>query len=1125
MSNEVNSEELNKYFMEVLGKEIVAGTTRGILIYKADNDQEEILYVNNAILKLFNCKTLEEFKEYTGNSFKGMVHPDDLERVKESIKCQISNNDADRDYVEYRIISKGGRIHWLEDNGHLIHTDIIGDIFFVFLDDVTNKNTKIHEAVEKILSKKLDFERYERVVKTSNKYTYKYILEDDRLILYVPSTQDKNGIAHERVFENYTQRIEEGLVCPKEFAHLVIECLRNGEENSIRLQMYTTDGEIHWYIMTSSVLENDSENVITCGTFEDIEGIVRKEMTMQAKVKEYSQKLKKADVDRKNNKAMLTSFNRLYLSSFYADISRGKLSIINAMKNTYFYGLEGEYDYDSIISRYIEDCVYEDDQEKVKRMLGEEYIQKHLTDDNQFYSVNYRRKDGDDCKYYVMRVILSSRDILGNVEKIVMSTVDVTEDEKKENEYQRILEEKNQRITMALARESKYKNAILSDAMAIFEFNLTQDEMLGRPIQNIGKEEYSLLEAVGLEMPCKYSEFSEKWINHMACDESGMLVKFFSKEFLEKCFNRGELEPWIEYWTFDTQGRKAFVRQSFLLTKAELSEDIIAIAIMKDITDVKMKQEESNRQVEMIKGLTSEYVSVFFADFALDVVVPYRTSNRLRKLSHKEKHSYESFYEYMVEYVNNEVYEPDRETVLSVCSQEYIKHQLGMQQSFYINYRLKKEMSLEYYQLKFVNTSNSKHVSQIVIGFKSVEAEIRKEMEQKKLLEDALFQAQQANSAKSKFLSNMSHDIRTPMNAIVGFTSLALSNIKDEEKVVDYLKKIEASSDLLLNLINDVLDMSRIESGKDSLDERECNLAHVMRELYSIMGQQVKAKNHKLILDTKKVTDKMVYCDRLRLNQILINIINNAVKYTNPGGTIEVTVVERRAEIKGYATYEFKVKDTGIGIDKDFIEYVFEPFEREKNTTLSGVQGTGLGLAITKKIVDMMGGTIKVESEVGKGSTFTITLELRLLENQVEEEEEITVDENRKINHNEHILLVEDNELNSEIAEEILKEVGFKVDVAENGRIAVEKIKESKVGDYDLILMDIQMPEMNGYEATKRIREFDNKDLANIPIIAMTANAFDEDKKTAIESGMNGHISKPIDVVTLINTIEKFCGN
>lgn len=522
------------------------------------------------------------------------------------------------------------------------------------------------------------------------------------------------------------------------------------------------------------------------------------------------------------------------------------------------------------------------------------------------------------------------------------------------------------------------------------------------------------------------------------------------------------------------------------------------------------------------------------------------------------------------------------------------------------------------------------------------------------VLTEKLHKAEAADRAKSVFLSNMSHDIRTPMNAIIGFTTLAQTNLDNRERTQEYLKKILSSSNHLLSLINDILDMSRIESGKLNIEEKECSISEIFRDMRNIIQTQMESKNLNFYMDTVDVIDEDIYCDKLHVNQVLLNLLSNAIKFTPAGGTVALTISQKPRAPKGYGSYEIRVKDTGVGMNEEFIEHIFEPFERERNTTASGIQGTGLGMAITKNIVDTMGGTIELHSEQGKGTEFIINLDFRLqtdsqhitvveelkdlralvvddnfttcdsitkmlrqigmrsdwvlhgkeavlhakqayelgdeyhayiidwflpdlggLEvvrqirsivgdstpiiivtaydwtafeeearkagvtafcnkpiflsdlrniliaaavNAPQEEESDTVDY-RSIFKGCHLLLTEDNELNREIAEELLSDSGFIVDTAENGSIAVEKVKNSSPGYYSVILMDIQMPVMNGYDAAKAIRALSDPQLANIPIIAMTANAFEEDKQKALSCGMNAHVAKPINLDNLLSVI------
>ena len=399
------------------------------------------------------------------------------------------------------------------------------------------------------------------------------------------------------------------------------------------------------------------------------------------------------------------------------------------------------------------------------------------------------------------------------------------------------------------------------------------------------------------------------------------------------------------------------------------------------------------------------------------------------------------------------------------------------------------------------------------------EQEYKKSLEQKNAaLELAVQRETKANLAKREFLFNMSHDIRTPMNAIIGFTALAQTHIDDRDQVEDYLKKISVSSQHLLSLINDVLDMSRIENGKVTLETKPVHLPELVEDIGDAIQVGADKKHISFTVDTAGMKNEDVIADPLRLEQILINVLANAVKFTPDGGQISLRIVQKDTASAGFADFEFHIKDNGIGMSEEFQKHIFEQFARERTSTVSKIQGTGLGLAITKSLVDMMGGRITVESEPGRGSEFTISL--RFPVGEAKAGQMIPVSKASDFT-GKKLLVVEDNELNLEIASTLLEEAGFEVDTAGNGKIAVEKVEAASAGRYDLILMDVQMPEMDGYEATRRIRALPDKKKAAIPIVAMTANAFEEDQKNALNVGMNGHIAKPLDIQKLFQVLSE----
>ena len=659
-----------------------------------------------------------------------------------------------------------------------------------------------------------------------------------------------------------------------------------------------------------------------------------------------------------------------------------------------------------------------------------------------------------------------------------------------------------------------------------------------------------------------------------------------------------------------------------------------------------------NAQRSIITALAEDYVNVFTAEPEKDYAEIIKLDGYVTNELSKDTKGF-SIERIVGNYARDRVHPEDKEAFKDALSDENLIKMFEESDDVDYTYRILVDGETHYFNAHIVKVSKENEPLKIVMGFRNIDSIVAEQEKSKKLLEDALNASEHANRAKTTFLNSMSHDIRTPMNAIIGFTSLAATHIDNKELVKQYLSKIQVSSNHLLSLINDVLDMSRIESGKVKIVENEVHLPDVLHDLRTIVQADVKAKQIDFFIDTMDVADEDIICDKLRLNQVLLNIVSNAIKFTPAGGSVNVKVIETGNAPEGYAAYTFKVKDSGIGMSAEFVEHIFEPFTRAQTATVSGIQGTGLGMAITKNIVDMMGGSISVKSTEGVGSEFTVELTFRksaekisyspipeltgapalvvdddldccvsvckmlteigmrpewtssgreavvrtqyacdrndpfsvyiidwlmpdvngietvrrirriigeqkpiivltsydwedveaeareagvtafcskpifmselrkVLSEPYEAPAEESVSEEKVDFGGTKLLLVEDNEMNREIAMDILGDAGFSVDVAEDGTIAVEKMSAAKPGQYDAILMDIQMPIMDGYEATRQIRKLPDADVASIPIIAMTANAFEEDKKLAFEAGMNAHVAKPINIPVLMETLEQ----
>ncbi len=675
-----NSDMLDEKALPVM-EQVAEKMPGGFFVYHADGD-EELIYCNKAMLRIFGCSTMEEFIEHTGNSFKGIVHPDDYTEVEAAIERQIEESIHNLDYVEYRITRKDGTVRWVEDYGHFMHTEAYGDVFYVFVEDAT-------------------------------------------------------------------ERME-------------------------------------------------------------------------------------------------------------------------------------------------------------KRMQELELI--------------------------------------------------------------------NTELSNAYDREKQYRKAILHDAVIFFEVNLTKDEFITAATQVVNNECHNLFEVLGTEEFKKYSDYLQYCTKQVSPDELDEYWNIFGIDKLIEHCKKGEYEVTYEMKITDFLGRKRYYRYTFLLGENEHTGDITALSVSKDITD---------------------------------------------------------------------------------------------------------------------------------------------EVERKKLLHIALSQAEGASVAKKTFLNCMSHDIRTPLNGIIGFMDLMESHINEPDKLLEYLKKMKLAGAQLLAILTESMELTRIESGKTALVKSECNLHDLIAEVEAAILPEAIMKDIHFEIVKKELRHPGVFIDSVRVKEILCQVLDNAVKYTPKHGNVSMSVAELKHSPNHFATYQFVVKDTGIGMEEEFLDRLFEPFERAKDTTRSGIHGTGLGMTVVKSLVDMMEGTIRVESKIGVGTTFTITLTFALSNEKVPCMETAVPEADDFDLKGIKVLLVEDNWINMEIASELLEEQGLEVFTAENGKIAVDMVMNSEPHTYDIILMDIQMPVMDGYEATRKIRALDDPQLAKIPIIAVSANAFAEDQKKSLEAGMNAHFPKPIDIDNL----------
>ena len=525
------------------------------------------------------------------------------------------------------------------------------------------------------------------------------------------------------------------------------------------------------------------------------------------------------------------------------------------------------------------------------------------------------------------------------------------------------------------------------------------------------------------------------------------------------------------------------------------------------------KEQEIELQREIIEGLGKEYFSVLAVELDKDRVLSYRESGEngkiisdfCRKCGNRWSKIIPSYAETMVSDNTNGEFE----------NQLGLETLRSQEKDYSMTYEFKLETGINYHQVRVAFVKKKDGTRMAVVGTRNIDSLIKKERMQEEKLKKAYVAAENANKAKTEFLNNMSHDIRTPMNVILGYNQLMKSQLT-ESKQLDYQKKIEQSGKLLLAIINNVLDMARIESGKIKVDENYERVGEVVDEIISTFSSEAEEKEIHLS-GSMKVTHRNILCDGTKIREIYVNLVSNAMKYTPRGGNVTITVEELPCEKEGYMKVKSEIKDTGIGMSKEYLPTLFEPFSREQNTTTGRIGGTGLGMPIVKKMVDLMGGSIEVASELGKGTVFTFTLMHKIADRKFysQKTEAAETSEMGKNLSGKHVLLAEDNDLNAEIAVTVLEETGIVIERVEDGIQCVNRVVQMSPGTYDLILMDIQMPNMDGYKATRCIRRLDDKKKAEVPIIAMTANAFAEDRKKAFDAGMNGHIAKPIDIEKL----------
>lgn len=670
-----------------------------------------------------------------------------------------------------------------------------------------------------------------------------------------------------------------------------------------------------------------------------------------------------------------------------------------------------------------------------------------------------------------------------------------------------------------------YKMAILSDAYSYFKVNLTKNKVIPPVTEKVDGKPVDYSKKFGEYLPT-YDDMiyitASTYVDEKYRDS---YIEKLSRQYLIQCFKAGNTIPEYYCRIFSTRIGWHYRKYTCYLSRDIRTGNVYAMFVAYDVTKSMQQEAEKQENFRRVMNLSDDFDAIYDVDLDTGKYAVFKRNENKTEYLVDNIEQTKNYYQLNNLAIKNTVYTEDQQMMRDNLSKENLLNYFKKENAMTLEYRVydhNDASKILWFKMRLVRVGDWTDRRKIIVGVINNNENWHKEKEFQEKLQDALSKAQSANRAKTTFLNNMSHDIRTPMNAILGFTSIASKHLDDSKQVGECLEKITESSDHLLSLINDVLDMSYIESGKMSLNIHDEKISEMVETLENIAKPDAQMKEIDFKIHMENITNNVIVCDKLRLKQVLLNIISNAIKYTKFGGYVDFSVTQLPNEKANFGKYEFRVKDNGIGMSKEYQKILFDPFTREKSGVASEVKGSGLGMAITKKIVDMMGGTIEVQSELGKGSEFVVVFDFPVvseltLENDTNEKKEEKIDLSGM-----KVLLVDDNDFNREIASIILTDEKINVTEAVNGKEAFDKIQKSKKGDFDLVLMDVQMPILNGYESTKLIRALENKDVSDIPIIAMTANAFEEDKKAALNCGMNDHIAKPIDIGKLKTVLAKY---
>ena len=1045
--------------VDLLRYHLVSGIMMGYL-----EEGFPICFVNDYVLNHLKY-SYEEFMRETDGKLLNIVHSEDIVRINNLI-CSASEKEYYE--IQFRIKKRDGSYVWVNNYGKKITMETGRELSVGIIRDIT-KEKKVEEEL------KIKEEQFRIALLESNNIVFEYDLKN-KSIFITEEIAERFGIG--TVQENVPYCIfnmdiveEDSL---KEYIRIHEQMLNGAKRASGTIKMKDKSKEVRVYELTLFAVPNGTalaEKAI--GVYKDITAKKEKE----ERIKELERRKRKYDF----------LFDSMLCGIVQYTVTKDrKIHFKNANPEAIrIYGYTQE-EFWKKQDWMIDEIIVEEDKEALKEIF---YAMKQVGD-KRYLECRILSKNGRHCW------VIGNFELIRDVDdEIVTQSAFLDINDKK------IVELENQRLSQQNAMKRELIRMAL-ETTSICDFSYYPQER----------------RALVPKRTCETYHYSSCFDNMPYSFANEFLVPEDISVYCEMFEKIHEGQRYASAVVKDKVNQKWLRITISTVTYDKRKRPLNVVGIIENITKQK-EAEMANMDLQILYDFTvnQEYDSICLMNFETGMYQCHFSDG----INKKTMPLYGRIENCLVCFINLFV-EANEENEFKKANIEEIKARLleGEEKVRYY-FCSPKEDGHRHKEISFCFFNGEKN--RIFISVRDIQDVVIKENHNRQVLEEAFEAANKANMAKSEFLSRMSHDIRTPMNAIIGMTSLAKLHLDDKERVSDYLSKITLSSNHLLCLINEVLDMSKIESGKLELSEDSFYLSELIENVVTIQLPTIDEKGQRLILQASDIIHSQVCGDAVRLQQVLLNLLSNAVKYTLENGKIWFTVEELKVNNKNFGLYRFTIRDSGIGMSEEFLEHIFEPFSRAEDSRTSKISGTGLGMTITKNIVHSMGGTITVKSELDIGSCFIVELFLKLPEaKEIEMERKPKIEKKAKGYYGIRILLVEDNELNSEIASEIIGMLGIEVEKAENGKEAIEKYMRNPDGYYNMILMDIQMPIMNGYETTKQIRASGKEDAKNIPIIAMTANAFMEDIKCSKECGMNEHVAKPIDIEELERVIQRW---